>query len=269
LPSLAEHQARFARTLLDPARPAPPGLSGPAGAARAERFAVYRNNVAVGLIEALRAAFPVVDRLVGEAFFSAMARAHAFETPPGSPVLLAYGGDFPAFIGRFEPAASLPYLADVAALEWAWLEAYHAPEAAPLTPADLAAAPQDQLATLHLALHPSLRWLSSAHPALTLWRRHQAQAEPTLDDIDHAPERALVVRPEAEVQVIDLPEGAEVFLQALAAGRSLAQAAERALDAAPALDLADLMPRLFAAGAFAGWSLPERSGGANGGARWA
>jgi hypothetical protein len=135
---LGHRQTAFARAVLDAAAPVPPGLIGPDGQPSATRFAVYRNNVVLGLIDALKAAFPVVCALVGEDFFAAMARAHAVETPPASPVMHDYGADFPAFIARFAPAASLPYLADVARLEWAWVEAYHAAEAWPLSPASIA-----------------------------------------------------------------------------------------------------------------------------------
>ncbi|MEI9987268.1 MAG: DNA-binding domain-containing protein [Aliidongia sp.] len=179
MPSLAERQAEFVAALLDPTLPAPSGLAGPPGSVRVERFAVYRNNVAVGLIEALRSGFPVVNRLVGEEFFTAMARLHALRCPPSSPVLLAYGGDFPAFIAEFEPAATLPYLADVARFEWLWLEAFHAADADPLAIEDLRRVPVDRLPGLRLCLHPSTRIVELAHPALAIWRAHQDDGEPT------------------------------------------------------------------------------------------
>ena len=67
-------EATFAATLLDPEKPMPDGFSETNGAARKERFAVYRNNVVQGLIEALETRFPAVRRSVGETFFAAAAR---------------------------------------------------------------------------------------------------------------------------------------------------------------------------------------------------
>lgn len=252
MPSLAERQSDFAAALLDAARPVPPGLDAPAGAIRADRFAVYRNNVAVGLIEALRASFPVVDQLVGADFFTAMARAHALESPPASPVLLAYGGDFPAFIARFAPAEALPYLADVAAFEWLWLETYHAADAEPLAVEDLHAIAPARLPDLRLDVHPAARWRRFAHPALSIWRHHQdGEGEGELL-LGGAAECALFVRPHAAVSVIDLSPGALALLDDLRGGATLAEAVASALDVEPGLDLGALLPLLFAAGAFAG-----------------
>ena len=117
---LAERQRGFAAAILDPARPMPDGLVGPDGEPGPKRFAVYRNNVVVGLTETLKDAFPAVHRIVGADFFRAMARAYVMVEPPRSPILLDYGAGFPDFIRQFEPAAVLPYLADVARIERAW-----------------------------------------------------------------------------------------------------------------------------------------------------
>ncbi len=252
MPSLAERQGQFARALLDPQKPLPAGLSGPPGFAPADRFAVYRNNVAVGLIEALRAAFPVVNRLVGDEFFTAMARAHALQCPPSSPVLLAYGADFPAFVADFEPARSLPYLADVARLERSWLDAYHEAEADPLAIGDLQGIPAERLPGLCLRLHPSARFLSLQHSALSVWRHHQAEGQAGPLELDDAPEEVLVIRPGAWVETVAAPRGACVFGEVVRAGGAIAAAGAAALDAQPDLDLAGLLTLLFEAGAFAG-----------------
>ena len=114
MPVLSERLGSFSAALLNPAVAPPSGLVGPDGMPSPRRFAVYRNNVVVGLTEALKSNFPAVARIVGDAFFLAMARAYAAASPPVSPVLLAYGGNFPDFIAAFEPAADLTYLADVA-----------------------------------------------------------------------------------------------------------------------------------------------------------
>src|SRR6516165_11874225 len=90
MPQLAERQRGFASALLDPELPVPTGLVGPDGEPDPKRFAVYRNNVVVSLIEALEDAFPAVRRIVGADFFRAMARAHVMEEPPCSPILLDY-----------------------------------------------------------------------------------------------------------------------------------------------------------------------------------
>ncbi len=226
------------------------------GAACAERFAVYRNNVAVGLIEALRSTFPVVERLVGREFFAAMARAHAMESPPSSAMLLAYGMEFPDFIAGFAPASELPYLPDVARLEWQWVEAYHSADAVPLAIQDLDRVPRDRLPALRLKVHPAARWLSFAHPALSIWRFHQAGDGGGSAEFAAVGEVALLVRPEASVGVMDLSCGALAFLQAIRSGHTLEVAAAASLAAMPDPEFASMLRSLFGAGTFAGFVAP-------------
>lgn len=263
MPSLAERQRQFGQAILDARLPVPAGLAGPCGSVRAERFAVYRNNVAVGLIEALRCAFPVVERLVGREFFAVMARAHALQSPPSSPVLLEYGSGFPDFIAHFEPAAALPCLGDVARLEWYWLESFHAAEAAPLAMQDLHGIAGERLPTLKLRFHPAARILGSVHPVFSIWQLHQQQDEPYLAGLDVSGEAVLVVRPHAIVEAMKLSSGALVFLNAIHADGTIGEAAMAALEMEPGLDLAVLFPFLFRAGTFAGF-VDERKSIASG-----
>jgi Putative DNA-binding domain len=251
VPSLAERQTHFAAALRDPARPAPPGLIGPDGEESPRRFAVYRNNVAVALTDALRANFPATCRIVGEAFFREMARAYALREPPNTPVLLDYGAGFPDFVARFEPAASLPYLADVARIERAWTESYHAPEVGALDPATLSQIPYDRAAQLRFTLHPSVRIVRSRFPSLTIWRMNVADGVPAPVDLEAGGEDALLARPEAEVEVRAVPPGGAEFIAALAEGENLAEAANAAMRAAASFDLAANLTALLGAGVFA------------------
>ena len=110
-------QSRFAEALLDRTKPVPQGLISWTGASPQKRYGVYRNNVATGLARALAARFPITEKIVGEEFFTAMAREFVLSHPPSSPVLLHYGEDFAGFVAEFAPAKSLPYLADIVRLE--------------------------------------------------------------------------------------------------------------------------------------------------------
>jgi hypothetical protein len=206
----------FAAALTDPALP-PPDLD-PRG------FAVYRNNVAVGLTKALEARYPVTRRLVGDGFFRAMAGAYIAGNKPQSAVLIHYGVDFPAFIASFGPAAELPYLPDVAALENAWLEAYHAAEAEPLALPALAKVAPERLESLRFFLHPAVRVLRLASPAASIWAAHQGAGEPAAPEV-WVPEDALVARPHADVRVRVLPPRGYDLLTALRDGASLGEAA--------------------------------------------
>lgn len=224
LSSLAEIQDVFGAALLDPERPVPADVVGPDGVADRKRFAVYRNNVMVGLVDALQARFPVTCRLVGEEFFRAMARVFAGARQPRTPLLMHYGDDFPDFIDGFEPAATVPYLADVARLERGWSQAYDSPEASPLSVDALAGHRSEALMRSRLQLHPSLRLLRSPYPVASIWSAHQAAGDFVPPPVWEA-EDILIVRPQAEVIVHRLPPDGYEFIAALAEGASVQAAA--------------------------------------------
>ncbi len=239
-------EAAFAAGLLDPHRPAPAGF-GTVEAAR--RYGVYRNNVVVGLVDALEATYPAVAALVGRDFFRAAAREHVRAAPPRSPVLIDYGGGFPEFLAAFPPAGRLPWLADVARLEWARTRAYNAADAEPADLSLLATIPPEALPEARLALHPSVVLVRSRWSVATIWSETMRRAETRSADVAR-PETALVLRPADAVIVTAAPPGDDAFLEAVAAGATIADAAEAAAPH-PGFDLSEAFARLFAAGLFA------------------
>lgn len=254
MPSLADRQREIAAALLDARLPVPQGIVDPEGRPCPQRFAVYRNNVVVALIEALEAGYPAVRRIVGEEFFREASRCYVTAHPPLSPVLLEYGGGFPEFLESFEPAYGLPYLSDVARIERAWLEAYHAADVAPLEPATLATLDPAQAGAIRFALHPSLRIVRSRYPALTIWRMNVAGGVPRHVKLDANGEDALIVRPAAQVVVHEVPEGGADFLDALGRGDILATATDCAARHHIDFDLATHLAALLDCGAFIGFS---------------
>jgi len=227
-------QTPFAEALLDPHHAYPPGLTTWNGSDPARRFAVYRNNVIVGLVDALADTFTVTQELVGETFFRAMARVFAYANPPSSRVLAFYGEDFPAFIESFPPAAGVPYLADVARLEFLRVHAYHAADVAAVPTQEIAAVLADEaiLPDLNLAIRPSLGVLASTSAVVSLWAAHQRVGDISAVSPE-VPETALVLRDGLDVEVMQIPQAAGVFVAALMRGEPLgaAMASAQAVDA--------------------------------------
>lgn len=252
---LAERQHDFALALLDARRVTPPGLVGPDGIESPRRFAVYRNNVVAGLIGTLKDNYPAVCRIVGIEFFRAMAREFVTANPPRSPIMLDYGADFADFIAAFAPVVTLPYLADVARIERAWTEAYHAADSRTLASKDLLAIDQTRLAEVCLRLHPSLRLVQSRFPAVTIWHMNVVDGEAAPVDLEAGGEDALIIRPSAEVCVHELPPGGFEFVKTIATGQPVVAAAIAALEVTPQFDLKAMLAGLVEAGAFTDWSL--------------
>jgi hypothetical protein len=238
-------QDEFAAALLSAATPVPSSVKGASVRRADRRFAVYRNNVAVSLIEALGARFPVVKRFVGDEFFSAMAHAFVLREPPVSPLLIHYGGAFPAFIEAFDAAKPLPYLADVARLEYARGRAYHAADAKPLPRVAFTALPAGRIDSTRVTLHPSVGIIASSYPVLSIWEVNQDRAVRAVPN--WGPEAALVARPFLEVETRRLPPGSEMFLLALQEGATIGEAAERASAATSEFDPSDGLAVLIGA----------------------
>jgi hypothetical protein len=243
------YPADFTPALLDPDRLTPAGVAGPNGKAANKRYNVYRNNVTVSLINALAATFPATLRITGTDFFRAMARFHVRATPPTSPLLFEYGREFPDFIESYEYARSMPWLADVARIERAWLDAYHAADLEPLAASVLASIAPDRLADVVLIPHTAMRIVRSRFPALTIFSANRSKGPVGRIEVA-GPEDALVTRPSLEVVVRRLPPGGAAFLTRLMAGEPLGVAAAAALTDSPAFDLSGNIAGMLEAGAF-------------------
>jgi hypothetical protein len=220
-PGLAAFQRDFAAALLaDPTSSAAGGVAGQPG------FAVYRNTVRRGCIDALAANYPTVAELVGEEWFENAAALFVRAHLPHEGALIRYGEAFADFLETFAPAAELPYLPGVARLDRAWTEAQLAADAPVLVAASLSALSPETLLGAVLVPHPSARWLDfAAVPAFTIWRRHR-EGLPLADELPWRGESALLLRPTRDVAWLAIDSSAVTFLSACAEGRPFGQAAD-------------------------------------------
>lgn len=248
-PHWPQDSALFASALLDAGQPAPAFLTSATGINDPRRFAVYRNNVTVSLINALRSNFPSIERLVGEEFFAAMAHAYSTANPPRSRLMFEYGADFPQFLETFEPVQPYPYLADVARLEIFWRQAFHEADAPVLDGAVLASIAQDDFPHLTFIRHPATRMLASRHAAGSIFVANRKAAEPAAIDPSSA-QTVLVTRPFYDCEVRILESGADEFFSGLLDGDSVRAAVEAAFTISPKFDLPAAIAMLIASGAF-------------------
>lgn len=197
-------------------------------AAGADGLAVYRNNAVSAAVEALSSTYPAVSRLVGEAFFRAMARGYWRVHPPRARSLLFYGEAFADFIASFEAASGLPYLPDVARIDRAWIEGHHAPESRALTATNLTALGEAGLGALRPGLRPCVRLLNSDFPAYAIWRTNREDETVTPIRLDHGAQTALVMRRGGEVTHRETTAAEHAYLTAVRNGASLQAAADAA-----------------------------------------
>ncbi|HET7396129.1 MAG TPA: DNA-binding domain-containing protein [Gammaproteobacteria bacterium] len=214
------------------------------GLAPDARLGIYRNIVFSNLTATLTTDYPVVKALVGEAFFENAATRYIRDEPSRSGNLQDYGAGFPEFLARLPEAASLPYLADAARLEWARQESLLAADAAPLDPTRLMDVPETKQDALRLQLHPSLRLVDSAHPILDIWLFCQEQQDEGLK-LDGSGQSVMLWRSEDRIAMRAIGTGMHALLRAMQNGETLSTAHAAAIAADENFDFEAALQGLF------------------------
>jgi hypothetical protein len=251
MPTLIDTERAFAAALRSGDGAAAVELIAPGGVSAAEAIAIYRNTFVSGAVKALKLSHPAVERLTGAEFFESAANRFVAATPPSSGCLDDYGGEFAGFLAAYEPLRDLPYVADVARLDWAVNLALHADDAKPLDAAEFARAGAITPEHLVFVQHPSLSLLRLDYPADAIWRAVLARDDAALGalELTTGPFFVLVWRNAEGVQVSRVSEAGFGFLSALCAGRTFGES----FAAIPAPELSVLLAESLAAGRFAGF----------------
>lgn len=189
-----------------------------------ERFSVYRNNVFYSLRNALADLYPTVKKLVGENFFNGTAHLYLQQNPPAKAAMVYFAWNFPEFLSRFEHTQNLPYLHDIAKLELARHQSYHAKDAANLDAAFFATIAADTFEHSRFALHPSIQFMHSAFPILTIWQANQGEDDGDTIDLNE-PQYLITVRIDYAVHTIEVDPASYCFYQALSQACTIYEAA--------------------------------------------
>ncbi|MEL7099618.1 MAG: DNA-binding domain-containing protein [Pseudomonadota bacterium] len=220
-------QGSFRAALLDADAPVPTGLVTPQGDVATRRFGVYRNNVVQSLIEAMRASFPIIEKLIGPDNFTNLAHGYVRANPPASPLMMQYGVGFPDYLFGFGPLAHLGYLPDVARLELALRASYHAADATTLEPTRLGMVAEADLPRLVLRFAPPVRLVRSPWPLYDLWRFNTEDGAPKPQA---RAQDVLITRPEFDPVPHPLTQDAGAWINDLMDGAPLGEAGPEAFD---------------------------------------
>lgn len=249
VPTLADSQQLFANALFDVAR-TPQALALFKGEQNQHRLALYRGNLTVNWNKTLASAYPVVRQLVGEEFFDGLARAYGHAWPSTDPDLNGFGAHYADFLRSFPHVADLPYLADMAELEWALHRAHYAPAAPALAASDLAELAPDSLDALALQLAPCCTLLAPAWTVLEAWRGHQIDSPVAAYAPTAGQEYGLVCRPRWQAQLLSISPAQHAALSVLVAGATLGEALDAAFDCDEAFDVTAALQQWLACGIF-------------------
>ena len=211
------------------------------------RFNICRNNTFASLTATLLSVFPVTASLLGDGYFRFVAAGYVKGNPPTEPRLVRYGATFADFLGRLADLRTMPFVADVARLEWLIAEALDAPIVQPRTLAEFTS--YGAASVPEISLQPSLRLLFSRWPALDIWSAHQPRGDlESLSKVRRRPERIALWRSHDSIRFLRLGAAHYAFLHALVRQRGLEAAVGRAVARSADLDLVATLNGLFADG---------------------
>jgi hypothetical protein len=220
-----------------------------------ERIALYRATMVANGEKALSSAYPVIRQVVGQEFFRGLARAYQREIPSTSGDLTDFGAAFAGFVAAFEHTQSLPYLPDLARLEWAVQRAYGAADANEWDASSLGEVDPDRQAAIRFKWSPGIALVDSPFPIVRLWHLHQSGHEGEFKVDWDVGECALVSRDGFVVDVAALGRGDAVFMSRSLDGVAFGEASVAAVQAAPGFDLAGALGRAIASHRICGFFL--------------
>lgn len=259
----AERQGALVQALRASALPGLPAgaLALPGRHADADEQAglrAYRANAQALAERALVAAYPVLARWLGGEAMAALARDLWRAHPPARGDLAWFGAELAAWLPRVPEWADMPYLADLARLEWAVHRAHTAADPAD-TPPDLQALAGEGAEALRVRFVPGSALVDSAWPVLTLWQAHQvpADAEPALAPVraalaERRGEAAWVWRRGHRIELALLSPGEAAFHVHLLAGETLGPTLAAALGRDPLFSFEPWLMRALREGWLAG-----------------
>jgi hypothetical protein len=256
MPSLAEVQRRMTDLLLGRSTDLPEGWFRADRIAVGHRLDVYRNNIYISLKDVLIARYPAVRSVVGEHFFLYVTERFILDHPPREATLSAYGSGFAKFLASFAECAELPYLADLAQLEWQVHEAARAPSRKPIDSSTLASLPQERLLAARLRFSPSVSYFYSQWPIDRIFKANRTNdTSDSVIDLDYGAASLEVRRLQDEVIYRSLSRGAFAFRSSLNNQLGLQDAAQVAISADPEFDLLQEIPAMLNEGLVIGYEL--------------
>jgi hypothetical protein len=229
------------------------------------RLDIYRNNLFGSLTQSLSAVYPTVAQLVGDGFFRFMAHQYILAHPSRSGNLHEFGGELATFLDQFEPARSLPYLADSARLDWAWHVVFHTASTPRVDLGDvlvrMATMSDDDRAALRLGWQPAARLVASPFPVLRIWQMHQSPlhedgSDAPLVDLDTGGEAVLVIQRAGEILLVGLRSGEYALLEGLSTGARLGDAVASSLEVDGSFDVAVAIAHHLSLGTLTGLNGP-------------
>lgn len=222
-----------------------------------ERLNIYRDSMIASLISALIETYPVCTQLVGNDFFNTLAQTYIQQSPSISPNLMHYGETFADFIAQFKPAQTLPYLADIARLEWAWQKAFCGADNTPLDTKTLSQMDEENYSGIIFELPEDCSLISSSYPILHIWQNNQkGYTNADIIHLNEGQDQLIVWRQNLDMQIDKLSPQEWTLLNLINNKMQFADLCETATTKY-AIDMTATLPCIVKKGWISRWGHPQ------------
>ncbi|MEW6055516.1 MAG: DNA-binding domain-containing protein [Bdellovibrionota bacterium] len=149
---------------------------------REKRLDIYANGYFMRLLECMASDFEVVHRLIGPHVFRSLVAEYLSKHPSKTFSIDDVGEHFPRFLRYSETTNEMPWLADLAQLEWLCYLSIYAHDLPGFDRGKLAKMSEDDWAGATLALDSSVRLFRSSWSIDELWELEELDLEQAKED---------------------------------------------------------------------------------------
>lgn len=201
-----------------------PWLNSQGGEPGVARMAVYVSGYQERFREALAEVYEAAEHIVGAPAFRELATAYAAAYPSHDANLTLVGRSLSQFLSWYPLTKQLPFLPDLARLEWAVCESFHAFDQAPMDAARLTELPLEAWERARLVFQPSVRLVASEWPILDLWQARLTSRDEVSVELAGRAQHVLVSRRGVQVRCELIDEQQHTLLDRLLAGQTIGDA---------------------------------------------
>ena len=186
-----------------------------------ERLSVYAGGYVARMREALAEVYEAVHHVLGEQAFAEVTEGYARRHPSHDYNLSLAGRHLPEFLLSWPLTQQLPFLPELATLEWLVRQAFHAFDAPPLDAKRLAGLSLVDWDRARLVFQNSVGVFASAWPVLDIWESRTRPRNEVNIEVVNRPQRVFVFRRGLQTRCELLDARQFELLEGLLAGRTL------------------------------------------------
>jgi hypothetical protein len=200
------------------------------GVSGLDRLEVYAQGYIARIHEALTESYQAVGQVLGHEMFVKLAEDYANHYPSEDYNLSLAGRHLSSFLKVYDAVRELPFLPDLARLEWEITEAFHAFEHSAESLEMLGSLTEADWEKIKIEFQPHVHILKSDWPVWDIWQVRKEPVEKIKIDLIGRSQQILIYRKDWRVKCESVSMSQFLLLEGLLQSKTLGEAAERLLE---------------------------------------